>query len=264
MYERAVLRRPSCKQFTATVDLWSIGITLYHIATGNLPFRPFGGARRNKELMWVFYIAETQKVKLRINMVEVMEKVSSNQRSDLFTFTFGVVKLTVERCWGQVYKLVAWVSYVRFKMWTREHKCVCVCVRVRVRVCVHVRVRVRVCIVISSIFYVCQQQNSCCRHWNYFRFGIWDNHIHMMSSHCQWWSCVLNTFSAANARYVKVFLCMFVLNPICCMPVHWSDVIARYEITTAKPAGAISGVQQSDGGPVEYSYQLPQYCRLSR
>ncbi|XP_043499758.1 serine/threonine-protein kinase TBK1 [Polistes fuscatus] len=53
MYERAVLRKPFGKTFGATVDLWSIGVTLYHVATGNLPFRPFGG-RRNKETM--FYI----------------------------------------------------------------------------------------------------------------------------------------------------------------------------------------------------------------
>lgn len=53
MYERAVLRKPVGKAFGATVDLWSIGVTLYHVATGNLPFRPFGG-RRNKETM--FYI----------------------------------------------------------------------------------------------------------------------------------------------------------------------------------------------------------------
>lgn len=53
MYERAVLRKPIGKTFGATVDLWSIGVTLYHVATGNLPFRPFGG-RRNKETM--FYI----------------------------------------------------------------------------------------------------------------------------------------------------------------------------------------------------------------
>ncbi|XP_031846749.1 I-kappaB kinase epsilon [Nomia melanderi] len=53
IYERAVLRKPVGKTFGATVDLWSIGVTLYHVATGNLPFRPFGG-RRNKETM--FYI----------------------------------------------------------------------------------------------------------------------------------------------------------------------------------------------------------------
>ena len=45
MYERAVLRKPVGKTFGATVDLWSIGVTLYHVATGNLPFRPFGGRR---------------------------------------------------------------------------------------------------------------------------------------------------------------------------------------------------------------------------
>ena len=27
------------------------GVTLYHVATGNLPFRPYGG-RRNKETMY--------------------------------------------------------------------------------------------------------------------------------------------------------------------------------------------------------------------
>uniref|UniRef100_A0A1B6HB38 Protein kinase domain-containing protein n=1 Tax=Homalodisca liturata TaxID=320908 RepID=A0A1B6HB38_9HEMI len=50
MYEKAVLRKPAGKTFNATVDLWSFGVTLYHVATGNLPFRPYGG-RRNKETM---------------------------------------------------------------------------------------------------------------------------------------------------------------------------------------------------------------------
>ncbi|CAK9251931.1 unnamed protein product, partial [Sphagnum jensenii] len=51
MYERAVLRKSAGKSFKANVDLWSIGVTLFHIATGVLPFRPFGG-RKNKETMF--------------------------------------------------------------------------------------------------------------------------------------------------------------------------------------------------------------------
>lgn len=47
MYERAVLRAPDRKQFTSKVDLWSLGVTFFHVATGQLPFKPFGG-RKNR------------------------------------------------------------------------------------------------------------------------------------------------------------------------------------------------------------------------
>jgi TANK-binding kinase 1 len=50
MYEKAVLRHVRGQQFGVHVDLWSLGVTFYHAATGNLPFRPFGG-RKNKETM---------------------------------------------------------------------------------------------------------------------------------------------------------------------------------------------------------------------
>ncbi|CAH1784808.1 unnamed protein product [Owenia fusiformis] len=51
MYSPAVLRQPLLQQFGASVDLWSLGVTFYHVATGQLPFRPFGG-RKNKKKMF--------------------------------------------------------------------------------------------------------------------------------------------------------------------------------------------------------------------
>lgn len=51
MYERAVLRKPHQKSYGVNVDLWSIGVTFYHAATGSLPFTPYGGPRKNKLTM---------------------------------------------------------------------------------------------------------------------------------------------------------------------------------------------------------------------
>jgi len=38
--------------FDASVDVWSIAATLYHVATGHVPFQPHGG-RANKDMMYV-------------------------------------------------------------------------------------------------------------------------------------------------------------------------------------------------------------------
>lgn len=79
MYERAVLRKPVGKTFGATVDLWSIGVTLYHVATGNLPFRPFGG-RRNKETM---YYITTKKASGVISGLQTSENGQIEWSKDL-------------------------------------------------------------------------------------------------------------------------------------------------------------------------------------
>lgn len=79
MYARAVLRKIEGKTFGATVDLWSIGVTLYHVATGNLPFRPYGG-RKNKELM--FHIT-TKKASGVISGIQTKENGSIEWRKEL-------------------------------------------------------------------------------------------------------------------------------------------------------------------------------------
>ncbi|XP_071964615.1 serine/threonine-protein kinase TBK1-like [Antedon mediterranea] len=50
VYGRAVLHVGGQTNYTKSIDLWSLGVTFFQTATGQLPFRPFGG-RRNREMM---------------------------------------------------------------------------------------------------------------------------------------------------------------------------------------------------------------------
>ncbi|XP_033821831.1 inhibitor of nuclear factor kappa-B kinase subunit epsilon [Periophthalmus magnuspinnatus] len=111
MYERAVLRTPHQKSYGVNVDLWSIGVTFYHAATGTLPFMPFGGPRRNKPTM---YKITTEKPTGAIAGVQRVEagpiewsyqlphscRLSQGLRLQLVPVLAGVLEADQDKCWG--------------------------------------------------------------------------------------------------------------------------------------------------------------------
>ncbi|XP_059143396.1 serine/threonine-protein kinase TBK1-like isoform X2 [Physella acuta] len=79
IYERAVLKLPTGMTFDAKVDLWSLGVTFYHTATGQLPFQPYGG-RANKQTMFKII---TEKESGVISGVQNFENAPIQWRRDL-------------------------------------------------------------------------------------------------------------------------------------------------------------------------------------
>uniref|UniRef100_A0A4W3HVI7 TANK-binding kinase 1 n=1 Tax=Callorhinchus milii TaxID=7868 RepID=A0A4W3HVI7_CALMI len=111
MYERAVLRKPQQKMYGAIVDLWSIGVTFYHAATGNLPFRPFEGPRRNKEVMYKIItekppgaISGAQKSEngsiVWSDKLPISCSLSTGLRSMLIPVLANILEVDQDKCWG--------------------------------------------------------------------------------------------------------------------------------------------------------------------
>nr|ALC74334.1 IKKepsilon [Ctenopharyngodon idella] len=111
MYERAVLRKPQQKTYGVSVDLWSIGVTFYHAATGSLPFIPYGGPRRNKKTM---YKITTEKPEGAIAGVQKSDEgpiewgyqlphccqLSEGLKTLLIPVLASILEANQEKCWG--------------------------------------------------------------------------------------------------------------------------------------------------------------------
>ncbi|XP_067684525.1 inhibitor of nuclear factor kappa-B kinase subunit epsilon-like [Haliotis asinina] len=53
MYEKAFMGTGANTVFDESADLWSLGVTIYHACTGDIPFKPYGGVRKNRSVMFM-------------------------------------------------------------------------------------------------------------------------------------------------------------------------------------------------------------------
>lgn len=57
IYRRALIDKvPIGNDCESAGEIWSIGVTIYHVTTGQLPFQVYGGGRNNRQKMQVFII----------------------------------------------------------------------------------------------------------------------------------------------------------------------------------------------------------------
>lgn len=113
MYERVVMREPHQKAYGVSVDLWSIGVTFYHAASGSLPFLPFGGPRKNKKTM---YKITTEKPEGAIAGVQKVAdgpiewsyhlphccQLSEGLKTQMAPVLASILEADQEKCWGFV------------------------------------------------------------------------------------------------------------------------------------------------------------------
>ncbi|KAL3853282.1 hypothetical protein ACJMK2_016835 [Sinanodonta woodiana] len=124
LYQRAILKEPGNQLFDASVDLWSYGCTIYHVATGQLPFQAHGGRNNtavmhkitsekapgvisgiqtepdgtitwSKDLPYTCLLSQSLKDLLRPMLAGLMEKDKSKAWS--FEQSFGHVKSIISR-----------------------------------------------------------------------------------------------------------------------------------------------------------------------